>query len=142
MITIDIVLLFQLLNVLLLLFLLNKLLYKPIRSIMRQREDELAAAREKTLATEREVQEQIARYEHKLRAVRSEAVDERNRLLQDAREQESLLHGAARREAAEHLAQVQSAIQVQEAEGGALLRDRAQSLSRLLCEKILGRRMS
>ncbi len=142
MITIDIVLLFQFLNVLLLLFLLNTLLYKPIRSVMRLREEELAAARDKTVATELDVQEQIARYEQKLRAVRSEALDERNRLLQDARQQESLLQETARREAADHLALVQSAIRQQEAEGDALLRDRAHSLSRVLCEKIIGRRLS
>jgi F-type H+-transporting ATPase subunit b len=142
MITIDIVLLFQLCNVLLLLFLLDKFLYKPIRKVMRDREAELASSKQQALDTDREVQEQMARYERQLHDVRAAALAQRSNLLREAREQEAVLHKTARSEAAEGLAQVQAAIQCQEHDAQTLLRDRADSLSRAICEKVLGRRLS
>ncbi|MCK7509852.1 MAG: hypothetical protein MZV70_41380 [Desulfobacterales bacterium] len=56
-----------------LLFLLNKLLYKPIRKVMAERAAEISAAQEKTVSVDREVQEKMARYEQKLHKVKTDA---------------------------------------------------------------------
>ena len=57
MINIDIVLLFQAVNFLVLLFLLNILLYRPIRKVMADRAAEIASAREKTVSVDADVRE-------------------------------------------------------------------------------------
>lgn len=139
MINIDIVFLFQAANFLVLLFLLNILLYKPLRRAMREREGEIAASRERTVSVDLEVREKMDRYEERLRQVRAEAAEERGRTLRDARAEEAGLLEAARRDASATLAGIRESIGTEAAKAEEMLRIRAENLSRLICEKVLGR---
>jgi F-type H+-transporting ATPase subunit b len=139
MINIDIVLLFQVVNFLVLLFLLNILLYKPIRKVLTDRQDEIRASKEKTASVDQEVQEKMARYQEKLREVKAEAAEERNRMLREARDQEAGIIDTARRDADSELSRIQTAIRAESAEAEVYLRAQAQTLSRAICEKVLGR---
>ncbi len=142
MITIDIVLLFQTVNFLVLLFLLNILLYKPIRKAIREREEEIAASRERTVSVDLEVKEKMARYEERLRKVKAEAAGERNRTLREARAEEARILEAARHDASDSLAGIRETIRTEAARAEGRLRDQAETLSRLICEKVLGRSLS
>lgn len=142
MINIDIVFLFQVVNFLVLLFLLNILLYKPIRKALSDRETEISASRERTLSVDLEVQEKMARYEEKLREVKAAAAEERNLTLRDARAEESRILEAARSDASESLAEIRVAIRTEVAKAETYLRNQAESLSRVICEKVLGRSLS
>lgn len=142
MINIDIVFLFQVVNFLVLLFLLNILLYKPIRKALSDRETEVAASRERTLSVDLEVQEKMARYEEKLREVKAGAAEERNLTLREARAEESRILEAARNDASESLTEIRGAIRTEAAKAETYLRNQAESLSRVISEKILGRSLS
>lgn len=142
MINIDIVFLFQVVNFLVLLFLLNILLYKPIRKALSDRETEVAASRERTLSVDLEVQEKMARYEEKLREVKAGATEERNLTLREARAEESRILEAARNDASESLTEIRGAIRTEAAKAETYLRNQAESLSRVISEKILGRSLS
>lgn len=142
MINIDIVFLFQTVNFLLLLFLLNILLYKPIRKVMADRDAEMAASRENTASVDREVQEKMLRYEQKLRDIKATASEERHRLIGEARSEEARIIGAARDEASQSMAALQSEIQKEAAEAETFLRVQADSLSRVISEKVLGRSLT
>lgn len=142
MINIDIVFLFQVVNFLVLLFLLNILLYKPIRKALSDRETEVAASRERTLSVDLEVQEKMARYEEKLREVKAGAAEERNLTLREARAEESRILEAARSDASESLTEIRGAIRTEAAKAETYLRNQAESLSRVISEKILGRSLS
>ncbi|MDD2318774.1 MAG: ATP synthase F0 subunit B [Geobacteraceae bacterium] len=142
MINIDIVLLFQAVNFLVLMFLLNILLYKPIRKVLADRKAEIAASKEKTVSVDAEVRQKMEQYEQKLRDVKAEATEERNLMLREARQQEAVVLEAARREAADGLAGIQEAIRKEAAEAELLLQSQADALSRRICEKVLGRSLS
>lgn len=142
MINIDIVLLFQAVNFLVLLFLLNILLYKPIRKAIRERDEEIAASRQRTVSVDLEVKEKMAQYEERLRQVKAEAAEERNRTLREARADEGRILEAARRDASDSLAGVRDTIRTEAARAEELLRNRAEALSRIICEKVLGRSLS
>ncbi len=142
MINIDIVLLIQAANFLVLLYLLNILLYKPIRKVLAERKAEIAASKEKTISVDAEVREKIAQYEQKLREVKTEATEQRNAMLREARQEESLLLEAARREAADGLANIQETIRKEAAAAEVFLQSQADALSRRICEKVLGRSLS
>lgn len=139
MISLDIVLLLQAVNFLVLLFLLNILLYKPIRKILKDRAAEISASKEKTLSVDREVCDKMAQYEQKLQAVKADANEERQRILRSAREEESRLIEVARSEAADGLARIRESIARDSAEAERYLREQAEVLSRQIVEKVLGR---
>lgn len=142
MITIDIVFLFQAVNFLLLLFLLNILLYKPIRKVMADRAAEMSASREKAASVDLEVQEKMHRYEQKLREIKAAASEERNRLIGEARSEEARIVGAARDEASQSMAALQGLIRKEAEEAETFLRAQAETLSRVISEKVLGRSLS
>lgn len=142
MINIDIVYLFQTVNFLLLLVLLNILLYRPIRKAIRDRETEIAASRDRTVSVDREVQEKMARYERKLLEAKSAATEDRNRMLREARAEEARILEAARGEASESLAGIREILRKEADEARDFLRNQAEALSRVICEKVLGRSLS
>lgn len=142
MINIDIVLLFQAVNFLLLLFLLNMLLYRPIRKVMADRAAELEAARGKTISVDSDVRDRMTEYELKLREAKTGANEERARMIGAARSEETAILEDARRDAASSLAEIRAAIQKEAAEEEGRLRARAEELSRVISEKVLGRSLS
>lgn len=142
MITIDIVFLFQAVNFLLLLFLLNILLFKPVRKVLADRAAGMAASREKAASVDREVQEKMRRYEERLREIKVAASEERNRLIGEARSEEARIVGAARDEASQSMAALQGAIRKEAEEAETFLRAQAEALSRVISEKVLGRSLS
>jgi F-type H+-transporting ATPase subunit b len=142
MINIDIVLLFQAVNFLVLLFLLNILLYRPIRKVMADRAAEIASAREKTVSVDADVREKMADYERRLREAKTGATEERGKMIREARSEEAAILDAARRDAADALTEIRGVIQKEAAEAEGLLRARAEALSRVISEKVLGRSLS
>jgi len=142
MINIDIVLLFQAVNFLVLLFLLNILLYKPIRKVLSDRAAEISASKEKTLSVDQEVQEKMAQYEQKLQKVKADATEERSKMLRAAHEEEAQLIGVARSQAANELAKIRESIDKEAKKAQVFLAAQADSLSHRICEKVLGRSLS
>jgi len=139
MISIDIALVFQIVNFLILMLLLNIFLYKPVRKILAERDAEIAAAKEKTTAVDREVQEKMALYEAKLRQVKVKANEEKGLAIKESRKEEVDIISKARTEATASLALIQNRIAGEAESAGKTLKEQAQSLSLEICEKVLGR---
>ena len=129
----------QLLNFILLIFILNTFLYKPIRKILSDRRQVIESAREKTVSVDLEVQEKIALYEARLREVKAEAANMRANALKQAQAEESVLLEAARQEAMARLGTIRSRIAEESSEAKKMLAIQAEALSGEICEKILGR---
>lgn len=139
MISIDLAFVFQFVNFLLLMVLLNVFLYKPVRKILAERDAEIIASREKTAAVDREVEEKMAQYEAKLRQTKTLAYEEKAVAIGKVREEESAIIEKARQEAAQSLAAIQKQV-ARDAEGArGVLREQAQSISLEICRKVLGR---
>lgn len=139
MISIDIALVFQIVNFLILMLLLNIFLYKPVRKILAERDAEIAAAKEKTTAVDREVQEKMALYEAKLRQVKVKANEEKGLAIKESRKVEADIISKARKEAAASVSLIQNRIAGEAESARKTLKEQAQSLSLEICEKVLGR---
>jgi F-type H+-transporting ATPase subunit b len=138
-ITLDLAFVIQLINFLILLVVLNILLYRPLRRVMAERDNDIKGARSKAADVDREVQERIAEYETRLREVKSGASQERAVLKQEALAEESVILEKARKDAAESIAAIKAKIAQEAAEATRILQEQAQDLSRDICEKVLGR---
>ena len=139
MINLDLAFVFQLVNFLVLVLLLNVFLYKPIRKHLADRADQISGAKLKSAAVDKEVQEKLASYEARMREIRAGAADERGVLKKEAQQQEAAIIEKARVEASETLASIKAKVAKEAEEARRLLKESAESLSSDICEKVLGR---
>jgi F-type H+-transporting ATPase subunit b len=138
-INLDIAFVFQLVNFLVLVLILNVLLYKPLRKQLADRNALIAGAKEKSATVDREVQEKVAAYEARMREIRAGAADERGALKKEALAQEAAILEKARLESTEKLASIKTKVAKEAEEARAILRASAEALSADICEKVLGR---
>ena len=139
MINLDMSFVFQLVNFLVLVLLLNVFLYKPIRKQLSDRNALISGAKEKSAAVDREVQEKLASYEARMREIRAGAADERGALKKEAQLQEAAILEKARVESSEKLAGIKARVAQEADEARRMLKASAESLSADICEKVLGR---
>ncbi len=139
MINLDLAFVIQLINFLILVLILNIFLYKPIRKVLADRNGELAAAKARAEAVDKDVQEKMAEYESRLRAMKGEAGNERTTLIKEAQAEEAAVLEKARKEAADSLASIKERVAREAADAKALLQEQARALSLEICEKVLGR---
>jgi F-type H+-transporting ATPase subunit b len=138
-ITIDLAFVFQLINFLLLMLVLNFLLYRPLRRVIAERDGEIAASRKKAAEVDREVQDQVAAYEARMREVKSTVSQERAVLKKEALVEEGAIIEKARAEAAGSLDAIKAKVAQEAADARTILQEQARALSRDICEKVLGR---
>lgn len=139
MINLDMSFLFQLVNFLLLMLILNLFLFKPIRKILADRNAEVSGAKEKSATVDKEVQEKLALYEARMREIKARATDERSVLKKEAQTEEAAILDKARKEAADALSAIKNKVAKEAADARLLLKEQALSLSSEICEKVLGR---
>jgi F-type H+-transporting ATPase subunit b len=138
-INLDIAFVFQLVNFLVLVLLLNMFLFKPIRKQLADRSALITGAKLKSAAVDKEVQEKLASYEARMREIRAGAADERGVLKKEAQLQEAAILEKARLESVETLASIKAKVAKEAQEARRLLKESAESLSADICEKVLGR---
>ncbi len=139
MISIDLALVFQFVNFLLLMLVLNIFLYKPVRKILAERDSEIIESQKRTAAVDKELQEKMALYEMKLRQTKTAAYEEKTAAIGKTREEESAIIEKARLEAAQSLATIQKQVARDAEQARGFLREQARSISLEICEKVLGR---
>ena len=139
MINLDIAFVFQIVNFLVLLLVLNVFLYKPIRKMLADRDAQVGGAKVRAAEVDRDVQEKMALYEARLREVKLQAGEERSLLKKEAATEEAAILDKAREEAAEQLATIKNKVAKEAADARELLRGEARTLSLEICEKVLGR---
>ncbi|MBT0664876.1 hypothetical protein KI809_11245 [Geobacter pelophilus] len=139
MIELNLSFVFQVINFLLLLLILNIFLFKPIRKVLADRESELTGAREKAAAVDRDVAEKMASYESRLKEIKGKGFEEREALKKEAVAEEAKLLDAARAEAGTTLATIKQKVAKEAADARVALQEQAKVLSLEICEKVLGR---
>ena len=139
MINLDLAFVFQLVNFLALVLLLNVFLYKPIRKVLADRAEQISGAKAKAVEVDKEVQEKMALYEARLREVKVKAGEERAAMVKEAQSEEAALVEKARKEAADSLSTIRNRVAKEAADAKELLKEQARSLSLDICEKVLGR---
>ena len=141
MINLDITFIFQIVNFILLMLVLNILLYKPIRKILADRSAEIAGGHAKAIEVDKDVQDKMAQYEARLREAKTKASDERGVMKKDALVEESSILDKARKEATDSLNILKSQVAKEAAGAREFLKEQTLSLSLEISEKVLGRRL-
>jgi F-type H+-transporting ATPase subunit b len=142
MIDIDWTLFVQIINFLLLVFLLNVVLFRPIRNALKERQAKLLAQEtEINLLTDqgRSLEDEIR---EELAAARRAGAGARESLKQEGVQAEATLLEEVKRQAELEWATVEKKIKADMAKARASLQTQAQSFAQLLATKILGRELS
>jgi F-type H+-transporting ATPase subunit b len=142
MIDIDWTLFAQIINFLLLVFLLNVVLFRPIRNALRERQAKLLAQEaqinvltDKGRSLEDEILEELA-------AARRAGTGARETLKQEGAQAEASLLDEVKRQVEVEWATVEKKIKADMAKARASLKTQTQSFAQLLATKILGRELS
>jgi F-type H+-transporting ATPase subunit b len=142
MIDIDWTVYAQIINFLLLVFLLNVVLFRPIRNALKERQAKLLAQEtEINLLTDqgRSLEDEIR---EELAAARRAGAGARETLKQEGAQAEATLLEEVKRQAELEWATVEKKIKADMAKARASLQTQAQSFAQLLATKILGRELS
>jgi F-type H+-transporting ATPase subunit b len=142
MIDIDWTLYAQIINFLLLVFLLNVVLFRPIRNVLKERqakllaqESEINVLTDKGRSLEEEIKEELA-------AARRDGAGAREALKQEGAQAEATLLEEVKRQVELEWATVEKKIKADMAKARKSLQTQAQSFAQLLATKILGRELS
>jgi len=138
-VTPDSSLLIQIANFVFAIWVLNLLLYKPIRKILSQRKEKVDGLEHSIESATRDAEEKDEAFAAGIKKARSKGIDQKNALMQEATDEEKSILAGINRKAQEELEQVHDQIK-QEAE---VARDSLQkeidSFADQISEKILGR---
>ena len=142
MLTLNINLLYTVVNVLLLFLLLRKFLYKPVMNIIEQRQKQVDDAMAAAETSKTEAKTALAAAQDKLRNVDAEAAQRREAYEKQAEKEKEQLLADAQHQADAILAEGKAAA---EAERQHKLRDadaQTTALARAMCEKLLERNLT
>lgn len=142
MIEINASLLIQLINFLVLLFILNAILYKPILAKMKERRDLVEGDLKKAEELEQKVKDQEAKHQEELAKARQTAAQEKADLMSDAKSKEADILDKARAEASKIVEDMKSSIDSQAETVRQGLKDQMAPLAGSMAEKVLGRSVS
>jgi len=142
MIDIDWTLYAQLINFLLLVFLLNLVLFRPIRKAIRDRQAMLLEQEATASQLELESQGLSDQVKENLAAARREGAGQREALKQEGAQAESALLDEVKKQADLEWAQVEQKIKADMAKARESLKKQVQGFAQLLAAKVLGRELS
>jgi F-type H+-transporting ATPase subunit b len=139
MIDINISVIYQMINFLALMVLLNFVLYRPIRGILQKRSEKMAQLGSDITSSEETVKSRTEQLELQRSEARKEGAGVREELKSEGHEEEKALITAATQEMEEAVAKVRAEIQSEIGQARDELKGQVQSFGQGLAEKILGR---
>lgn len=138
MIDIDSSILFQAANFLLMWFILNQLLFKPIRGIIKKRGEVMAGQLEAINGFTSDATKKIADYEAGLAQARAAGMSTREQMKAQAQAAEQELLGAAQQEASAKLGAARGEIAAQAKAASDSLKGQVRAMAEKATAKILG----
>ena len=142
MIEINLTIVIQVLQFLVLVFVLNRLLFRPISEVIAEREGKISAWEEKTRNAEETARLKLESYQSQREEERARALEGQEKLIKALKEKEEANLRAVSDEAAQLVASVQQEIEEETERLRLELRRQAVELSQTLTEKVLGRKVS
>ncbi len=142
MISVDWTLGLQMINFLVLLFVLNHILYKPLKKILKDRSDTITSAKHKAQNLQAEIDIKMQTYQNQLQTAKNEAAEERNKLKKLAAQQEAEILSDAREKAGERLKIIKEKVGKEAADASITLKASAESMAGEIATKILGRELA
>ncbi len=139
MININETLIIQLVNFLLLMFLLNRLLFKPMLRVLDERRERTEGRRQAAEQRDAQAEAVWADYQEKIQQARVEADRIRSDLIRRAEAERQKIVEEAAAEAEKNVAQIRARIQAEARDARAVLEKDARALAGGIAERILGR---
>jgi F-type H+-transporting ATPase subunit b len=126
-------------NFLLLIFILNLLLYKPILGIMDKRKKQFQDMGDEISRINQTIEERMAAYEEKVRLAKTDALNSKNDILKEGSDQAKNIIDAARGELPQMMEQFHATLNKEVSEARRVLADQSRKISVNIAEKLLGR---
>jgi F-type H+-transporting ATPase subunit b len=142
MVEINLTIIIQVVQFLILVYILNRILFKPISQTMDERHSKIVAWEEKTRTLQERARTKIASYERELEEARGKAQKEQEQMSIELSRQEEERLQALFDEALQMVASTKQAVKEETARLRQELRQQAQEVSQMVAEKVLGRKMS
>lgn len=139
MVSLDYSLGIQIVNFLVLIFILNVLLYKPILGMIDRRKRQFEDSEAEVKRLQGTVEQKMAAYEEKLRQAKAAAVEQKNEIVRQATEEAKAIIQAVRNEIPGLMEQFQGRMGAEITEAKKVLENQSRKLSVEIAEKILGR---
>lgn len=139
MVDLDITLLYQAANFLILMFVLNLILYKPLLKLLNDRQKRINDANDDVRSLEAAIDDKVADYEETLRKARAEAMEERESVKAAGTDAAKDILGAARDEVSEMIQGFKTKAAAEKEEARLLLHKQTRQIALEISEKVLGR---
>jgi F-type H+-transporting ATPase subunit b len=139
MVDIDSTVFIQLVNFLILIWILNQVLYKPILRMLDRRKEILAKAQEEVKSVQETIDRRVAEYEEKIRAAKLEAMGQKGDLAKEGAQAAKVITDKAKGEISGMMGEFQAKLEKELASVRELLRNQTQRISSEIAEKVLGR---
>lgn len=139
MVSLDYTLFIQIINFLLIIFVLNLLLYKPLLKIIDKRDGQIEGAKAKVRSLDQQIEQMMAEYEEKLRKARQEAMRQKEAIQQSGAEEARRIVGAVSTEIAKAAAEFKLKVEKEKQEALSALKGQSEQIAVEISEKILGR---
>jgi F-type H+-transporting ATPase subunit b len=139
MISVDYSVFIQIFNFLFLIWILNKVLYRPIRDMLAKRKERVAGLEDGITSSLQEAEAKDAQFSEGIRSARAKGVAQKDKLIHEAEEEEKAIVRQINEKAQAEMAKVREKI-AKDAEGvrQALLQE-VDTFANEIGEKILGR---
>jgi F-type H+-transporting ATPase subunit b len=141
MVEINLTIVVQVIQFLILVFILNRLLFKPIGQVLAERQQKITSWEEKTQNLQETARLNLEKYENQLIEERLKARESQEQLTKELKEKEDENIKAVSEKAALIVAQTQQALEQERERLRVELRQQAKELSQILAEKVLGREL-
>ena len=139
MVSLDYSLGIQIINFLLLIFILNVLLYKPILGMIDKRKKQFEDSEAEIRRLQETVEQKMAAYEEKLRQAKAAAVEQKNEIIRQGAEEAKTVIDAVRTEIPGMMERFHAQMDGEIGAAKKVLTDHSQQLSVEIAEKVLGR---
>jgi F-type H+-transporting ATPase subunit b len=139
MVNVDVSLFIQIVNFIVLIWVLNLVLYKPIRKILIQRKEKVLALQQGAETSLEEARAREAAFDQGIKAARARGLKEKDSFLQEAGEEEKRIVGEINAKAQAELASVREKISSDAEAVRAALQGEVEGFAKAIGQKILGR---
>ena len=140
MIEINLTIVIQVVQFLLLLFILNRFLFRPTINLIEEREQKITTWKEETKNFHESMQERLQSYEIQILEAKAQAQEQQELVTVELQKEEDKKLDAVSEEAVRIVASTREKLQAETELLRGQLREQAEEMSQLVAEKVLGRK--
>lgn len=142
MISLNWTLILQFINFIVLLYLLNRILFKPLRAVMEKRHTTIEGSHAHARDLQADIDDKMNRYQQQLAEAKKLANDERAQLRKLAGEEETKMIATAQSNASARMEQIREQVGLESTRASQTLKKESAALAQQIATRILGRSLT